>query len=163
MNPKVWGPHAWFFLHSVTLAYPDTPSETDKKQMYDFFMSLSNILPCTDCMKHFKQHLNKYPITPFLDSKDSLVSWLIILHNMVNVSNGKPTMTNKQVLDYYNKQYKYGASTPLNKIFSKWSIISSTVLLLILALIYHKEIINILKKFTKSSDEPIQIFKTLNV
>ena len=57
--------------------------------MYDFFMSVSNVLPCLDCMKHFKDHLNKYPITPFLDSKDSLVSWLIILHNMVNVSTGK--------------------------------------------------------------------------
>ena len=149
MNPKVWGPHAWFFLHSVTLSYPNNPTETDKKQMYDFFMSLSNILPCLDCMKHFKDHLNKYPITPFLDSKDSLVSWLIILHNMVNVSTGKPTMTNEAVLKFYNKKYAAGSATPLQAAFSKWSVISATVLFMILALLYHKEIYNFIKNLNK--------------
>ena len=149
MNPKVWGPHAWFFLHSVTLSYPNNPTETDKKQMYDFFMSLSNILPCLDCMKHFKDHLNKYPITPFLDSKDSLVSWLIILHNMVNVSTGKPTMTNEAVLKFYNKKYAQGSANPFQSVFSKWSIISTTVLFMILALLYHKEIYNFIKNLNK--------------
>lgn len=148
MNPKVWGPHAWFFLHSVTLSYPNNPTETDKKQMYDFFMSVSNILPCLDCMKHFKDHLNKYPITPFLDSKDSLVSWLIILHNMVNVSTGKPTMTNEDVLKLYNKKYALGSSNTFQTVFSKWSVISTTVLFMILILLYHKQLYYYFKKMT---------------
>ena len=151
MNPKVWGPHAWFFLHSVTLSYPNNPTETDKKQMYDFFMSVSNVLPCLDCMKHFKDHLNKYPITPFLDSKDSLVSWLIILHNMVNVSTGKPTMTNEAVLKLYNKKYALGSSTTFQTVFSKWSVISTTVLFMILILLYHKQLYYYFKKMTSNS------------
>ena len=112
-------------------------------------MSVSNILPCLDCMKHFKDHLNKYPITPFLDSKDSLVSWLIILHNMVNVSTGKPTMTNENVLKYYKKKYAAGSATPLQAAFSKWSIISATVLFMILGLLYHKEIYHFIKNLNK--------------
>ena len=31
MNPKFWGPHAWIFLHSITLNYPKEPSDEDKK------------------------------------------------------------------------------------------------------------------------------------
>ena len=30
MDPLIWGPHAWFFLHSITLVYPDNPSEQEK-------------------------------------------------------------------------------------------------------------------------------------
>ena len=31
MEPKVWGSHAWIFLHTITLNYPDEPSKFDKE------------------------------------------------------------------------------------------------------------------------------------
>ena len=39
MNPEVWGPPAWTFLHSITLAYPDNPSDIDKSNYENFFSS----------------------------------------------------------------------------------------------------------------------------
>ena len=30
MEPEIWGPHAWQFLHSITLSYPDNPTFEDK-------------------------------------------------------------------------------------------------------------------------------------
>ena len=31
LNPKVWGPHYWFVLHTIALTYPLKPNETVKK------------------------------------------------------------------------------------------------------------------------------------
>ena len=28
MKPEIWGPHAWMFLHSITLEYPDRTNRT---------------------------------------------------------------------------------------------------------------------------------------
>ena len=36
-EPTVWGPHAWFFLESVAMAYPIKPSYQEKKAADDFF------------------------------------------------------------------------------------------------------------------------------
>ena len=34
-DPEIWGPHYWFFLHTVSESYPLTPNETTKKKYYD--------------------------------------------------------------------------------------------------------------------------------
>jgi len=144
MNPEIWGPHAWFFLHTITLSYPENPSETDKKQMYDFFMSLSNIIPCLNCMKHFKAHLNKYPITPFLDNRQLLVSWLVMLHNMVNVSIKKPTMTVDEVMDMYEKRYnrpKFFSVKNVNHL----GLMSGVFMVLVVLLIFRKNVYEFVK------------------
>jgi len=150
MNPQIWGPHAWFFLHTITLSYPENPSETDKKQMYDFFMSLSNILPCLNCMRHFKNHMNKYPITPFLDNRKLLVSWLVMLHNMVNVSTKKPTMTVDEVMELYKRHYtrpRFFSTRNVNNL----GLISGIVLLCIVGLIYRVEIYRFIQKMYNRS------------
>ena len=37
MNPKIWGPGGWLFLHSITLNYPENPTENDKMYHKNFF------------------------------------------------------------------------------------------------------------------------------
>ena len=76
MNPEVWGPPAWTFLHSVTLAYPDNPSDIDKYNYENFFNVLQPILPCAKCSYNYMKHLQEDPITNHLDSKKSLVNWM---------------------------------------------------------------------------------------
>jgi len=95
MDPKIWGPHAWFFLHAVTLAYPNNPTYEEKENMLNFFNNLGNILPCDKCKIHFYTNIKKYKLTDdILSSKKSLVKWLIDIHNEVN------KMTNKKVVSY---------------------------------------------------------------
>ena len=106
MDARIWGPHAWFFLHSVTFSYPDNPSEKDKRDLYNFFQSVSNILPCTICKNHFRENLEKYPIENFLYNREALVNWLIDIHNIVNRKLGKPMVDNKEIIDRYNNLYK---------------------------------------------------------
>ena len=34
-DPKVWGPHYWFFLHTIAESYPMHPNDVTKKKYYD--------------------------------------------------------------------------------------------------------------------------------
>lgn len=99
MNPEYWGPHAWIFLHCITLAYPECPSSEDKKNIKDFFMNLCKVLPCDKCKNNFQDHLKKFPLSDeVLCSKKKLVVWLINIHNSVNQMNGKPKMDEEEVI-----------------------------------------------------------------
>ncbi len=85
MKPEVWGPHAWIFLHSITLDYPDNPNITDKQNMINFINSLGKVLPCQKCRNGFEKHLLTYPLDDnALANKNNLVKWMIDIHNCVN-------------------------------------------------------------------------------
>ena len=85
MDPEVWGPHGWQFLHSITLAYPDNPTLEDKNNHTQFFNSIQNILPCQSCRDHYSLSLQELPVEQHLENKESLFRWLVDIHNRVNV------------------------------------------------------------------------------
>tara|TARA_B100001123_G_scaffold66517_1_gene74044 strand:- start:3487 stop:4005 length:519 start_codon:yes stop_codon:yes gene_type:complete len=131
MNPSVWGPKLWFALHTITLNYPKKPTYQNKKCYNNFFMSLQYIIPCSTCAKNFKKHLDKYPITDYLDCRKDLVLWLIKIHNEVNKQLNKPTMEPKEALKKLSNIYKR------EKTFSKikdypWTYIIITIIGIIL-------------------------------
>ena len=103
MEPNIWGPPAWTFLHSVTLNYPDNPSSEHKTSYKKFFESLGDVLPCPTCKKHYKENIIKHPIR--LDSKDDLTKWLVDLHNKVNEKNDKTIFSYKEFNEKYEKLY----------------------------------------------------------
>jgi len=105
MNPEVWGKHGWFFLHSVTMGYPDQPTPNDADNYRAFFYMLPNILPCEVCRSHFADHLRTNNIERALTNKRTLVEWLVQVHNMTNRSLGKREMTYEQVIALYTDIY----------------------------------------------------------
>ena len=112
MDPTVWGPHAWIFLHSIALAYPSCPSKEDKDKIKNFFTDLENIIPCDKCRSNYKNHITKYPLTDkILCSKENLVKWSIDIHNSVNKMLGKPELSYEEALNHlfsmYNKSNNY--------------------------------------------------------
>ena len=34
LDPSVWGPHYWFFLHTISMTYPYHPNAVTKKKYY---------------------------------------------------------------------------------------------------------------------------------
>jgi len=112
LPPSVWGPFFWHTIHIVAIAYSKQPTYSDKKAAKEFFESLQNLLPCPVCREHLKIHLRKYPITPHLDRKEDLFKWTVMLHNEVNISINKPTMTELEVL-YYIKRLGARNTTPV--------------------------------------------------
>lgn len=105
MDPDIWGAPTWIFLHTVTLNYPNNPTMYDKKYYKNFFINLHYILPCEWCSKNYKQHLLKYPIDNYLNTKKNLVQWLINIHNEVNKIFNKNTIDYFEFINIYKKIY----------------------------------------------------------
>ena len=106
MNPTFWGPHAWIFLHSLTFNFPTNPTNHDKHIYIDFFNSLKEILPCEKCAYNYNKHLEEFPVENAVKDRDTLVRWLIKVHNVVNEETGKRTWTYSEVIDEYKKKMK---------------------------------------------------------
>jgi hypothetical protein len=105
MNPDIWGPSTWFFLHTITLNYPNKPSQVDKLNYKKFFYSLKNIIPCTPCKHNYNIHITNLPIDNFLNNKNNLIKWLIHIHNKTNQHLNKPKFTFKQFISKYKSIY----------------------------------------------------------
>lgn len=106
MNQNIWGPHLWFSLHTISFNYPLKPTEEDKTNYFNFFSNLQEVIPCSVCKKNYKRHLKEHPIKDFLDTKKSLVYWVIDMHNMVNAEIGKKILSYDIVLKKYEDVYK---------------------------------------------------------
>lgn len=106
MNQNIWGSHLWFSLHTISLNYPLKPSSTDKIYYKNFFINLQEVIPCSVCKINYKRHLNEHPIDNYLDTRKSIVYWVIDMHNMVNVEIGKKVYSYDKVIKKYEDVYK---------------------------------------------------------
>jgi len=106
LDPKVWGPHYWFFLHTLAMTYPHHPNSVTKKKYYEFIQNLPLFLPVEEVSSNFSKLIDKYPVTPYLDNRDSFVRWMHFIHNKVNEELEKPQISlNDFFVTYYN-EYK---------------------------------------------------------
>ena len=103
MNPKIWGKHAWFFLHTITLQYPVNPEPIEKSKYKEWFTGLRYTIPCQECRNHYSKYIQKTP--PDVTSRETLVKWLLDLHNDVNKRSGKKTYTVEDLLEKFDKEY----------------------------------------------------------
>jgi uncharacterized protein YktA (UPF0223 family) len=135
MDPKVWGPPAWTFLHSVTLAYPDNPTEVDRNNYKNFFNSLQPVLPCLKCSNNYLTHIQEDPVENHLENKESLVKWLVEMHNKVNRLYDKPDVSYDDMLQKYIDLYNVSNSKMFDKNITNYSKSNSTSILLFIFII----------------------------
>ena len=105
-DPTVWGPHYWFFLHTVAESYPEHPNEVIKRKYYDLIQNMPLFIPISEIGDKFSSLLDKYPVTPYLCSKKSFVRWMHFIHNKVNVRLGKPEISLSEAMTNYRAAYK---------------------------------------------------------
>jgi len=106
LDPKVWGPHYWFFLHTLAMTYPHHPNSITKKKYYEFIQNLPLFLPVENISGEFSKLIEKYPITPYLDDRDSFVRWMHFIHNKINQKLEKPTVSLNDFFITYYDAYK---------------------------------------------------------
>lgn len=106
LDPAVWGPYYWFVLHTIALTYPHNPNETIKKKYYDFIQNLPLFLPISTIGNKFSELLDKYPVSPYLDSQQSFTKWMHFIHNKINVNMGKEEATMEETMVNYYEHYK---------------------------------------------------------
>ena len=141
LDSNIWGPHYWFFLHTAALSYPVTPNDTIKKKYYEFMHNFPIFMPDKKMAASFSDLLETYPVSPYLDSKDSLVRWTHFIHNKVNKKLEKDQISlGKFYTDYY-KQYETITEKQITQIKTKKHIVYAVLVavLLIIAFIFYQE------------------------
>jgi hypothetical protein len=104
-NSNIWGPHYWFFLHTISESYPTSPNQVTKRKYYDLIQNFPLFIPDPEMGNVFSKFLDKYPVTPYLDTRDSFVRWVHFIHNKFNVYIDKPEITLLDALDKYRTYY----------------------------------------------------------
>ena len=141
LDPKIWGPHYWFFIHTVAMTYPIRPNAVTKKKYYEFIQNLPLFIPVENISGEFSKLLDKYPVTPYLDSQPSFVKWMHFIHNKINVSLDKPEITMEDAMVQYYEHYKPKAikDKEQRKRREKYVFLGLIILIMLLTLYLYKK------------------------
>ena len=114
----VWGPHYWFVLHSIARTYPVHPTNVSKKKYYEFIQNIPIFLPNAEIGDSFSELLEKYPVTSYLDSRESLMKWFHFIHNKINRYLNKDTISFNEAtfhyMNHYNQTLKSGSKIKMH-------------------------------------------------
>jgi hypothetical protein len=137
LDPKIWGPHYWFFLHTMAMTYPHYPNSVTKKKYYEFIQNLPLFIPVEEISSEFSKLIDTYPITPYLDNRDSFLRWMHFIHNKINEKLEKPTVSLSDFfIEYYN-QYKSNNLQTYEYYKTIKKIVYFVIIILILGIIYY--------------------------
>ena len=106
LDPSVWGPHYWFFLHTIAMTYPHTPNDVTKRKYYELIQNLPLFIPVEGMGSEFSKLLDEYPVAPYLDSRTSFVRWMHFIHNKINEKLEKPKISMNEFYIKYYEEYK---------------------------------------------------------
>jgi FAD-linked sulfhydryl oxidase len=113
LDATTWGPHFWGFLHTVSFSYPITPSAEIKKRHYELIRNLPTFIPIETMASSFEKLLDQYPVTSYLDNRESFVRWTWFIHNKINEQLEKPKLSlselyerNKPIVPIYKHTEK---------------------------------------------------------
>lgn len=135
-DPNVWGPHYWFFLHTIAESYPEHPNETIKRKYYDLIQNMPIFIPVIEIGNKFSNLLDKYPISPYLCSRESFVRWVHFIHNKINVVLNKKEISLPDALQKYRSNYKSKKVHLVEKINNKKHYIYAFLIILLILFIY---------------------------
>ena len=135
-EPEIWGPHYWFFLHTIAESYPLQPTSVTKKKYYDLMINFPLFIPNQDIGNKFSQLLDKYPVSPYLDSRESFVRWMHFIHNKLNIQLGKEELSMPIALESYRNLYKPKKILLRETILTRKHIIHFIFIVVLLFIIY---------------------------
>ena len=106
---KSWGPAAWTFLHTISFAYPESPTTAQKEEMLAFLMAFASVIPCARCRTDWNAFMSENMTdasSTHLASRDALAHFIVDGHNRVNEKLKRNTYSFSRVeLLYTGEQY----------------------------------------------------------
>ena len=141
LDPQIWGPQYWFFLHTIALSYPTKANDITKKIYYTFIHNLPLFLPIDEIGNSFSKLLDKYPVKPYLDSRKSFIKWMHFIHNKINVSLNKPEISLDEAMKKYYDNYrpKQNKNKDEKKRREKLLFLGVLFLLIIISIYFHNK------------------------
>ena len=136
LDPVIWGPHYWFFLNTLSMTYPKHPNDVVKKKYYDFIQNLPLFIPHSKMSKSFSDMLDIYPVSPYLDSKDSFIRWIHFIHNKVNKKIELPQISMSKFYTDYYENYKTRDVKYIEYAKTKRHILYGILIILLFGTIY---------------------------
>lgn len=110
-NPLVWGPVTWFFIHDVAFAQEqEIPAEQQANLKAFFTEEMASILPCEECQARTRKIIKAMQPIPedTWSNRTTLIYWVIMFHNNVNLDMEKPVVPVDRVLGHYVKNFDAG-------------------------------------------------------
>ena len=77
-----------------------------RKKYYNFIQNLPLFLPIPEIGNEFSKMIDRYPVTPYLESRQDFIRWMHFIHNKINVSLDLPEKTLEETMTEYYEQYK---------------------------------------------------------
>ena len=77
-----------------------------KKKYYDLIQNIPLFIPVKDISNSFSKLLDDFPVTPYLDSRESFIKWIHFIHNKMKILYNKPELTLEEFLEQYHENYK---------------------------------------------------------
>lgn len=137
LDPNIWTRHYWFFLQTISFNYPEYPNKYLKKKYYDFFMNFPLFIPDENIGNKFSEFLDKYPISPYLDSKNKLIKWTIFIQNEMDRFLGLPERSYEEIINKYYDEYRNTKQIDKKNKINKDRIIASIIIILLLLTSYY--------------------------
>jgi hypothetical protein len=88
------------------MTYPIRPNAVTKKKYYEFIQNLPLFIPVESMSGEFSKLIDKYPVTPYLDNRESLIRWTHFIHNKINQKLEKPQISLSEFYIKYYEEYK---------------------------------------------------------
>ena len=105
VDKNAWGEYLWHTIHFVALGYPKNPSEKDKTNYKLFYENLKNVIPCEECSKHYEKNLKEINVKNFLETKEKLFEWTVLIHNQVNKLLNRSEWSVKKAYSFYTSPF----------------------------------------------------------
>lgn len=94
VDPAIWGPPLWRFLHGAAAASSADASVATR--WASVLEAMKTGLPCQECTDHYRTWFAAHPI-----ADGSVSAWLLALHNDVNRRRGIPEWSAEQLAAAY--------------------------------------------------------------
>ena len=100
LDPRIWGPPFWYMLHmAATHAQIEGYQSWQRQGWEAIIKGLPYVLPCMECQLHARAFIESHPI--LIQNRTELFVFLVLMHNGVNLRNGKPTLSVEQAIKEY--------------------------------------------------------------
>jgi len=97
----------WYYIHFLTINYPEHPTEDDKAEIVKFTEMLASEKGqlCRKCRLNLQKYVERHPIRGFHHGRKILFRYFVDLHNNINLKLHKPTMDEREAEDIYGQSY----------------------------------------------------------
>ncbi len=137
LNPDIWLPHFYFTLQTISVLYPKYPNDVTKKKYYDTIHNLPLFFPMKPMGAEFSKLLDKFPVTPYLSSRESFMKWVHFIIDKLNARMGWEQYDFYDSLEKYYEAYKPKELIDKEKFKRrKQYIIIGIVAFLVLSIVY---------------------------